>query len=148
MNHSATASLVDNYAKNFDRSSEAVCRTALDFILNEFECDCAGEFNELLVCDIGDEPSTSQKGNHVDRAAEKTSDWCDRQQKTPTPCDDIRIYGEVTFNHEVHPQSRSKTQPTSASRVTVTDRLDYGSGRVIDANSAETQRRCASNPSW
>ena len=98
--------------------------------------DCAGEFNELLVCDIGDEPLTSQKGNHVDRTAEKASD---RQQKTPTPCDDIRIYGEVTFNHEVHP--RSKTQSTSTSRVKVTGRLDYGIGRVIDANSAETQQR-------
>lgn len=98
--------------------------------------DCAGEFNEPLVCDIGNEPSTSQKGNHVDHAAEKASD---RQQKTPTPCDDIRIYGKVTFNHDVHP--RSKTQPTYASRVTVTGRLDYGIGRVIDANSAETQQR-------
>ena len=35
MNHLAIASLVENYSKNFDRSSEAVCRTALDFILNE-----------------------------------------------------------------------------------------------------------------
>jgi len=112
MNHLATASLVDNYAKNFDRSSEAVCRTALDFILNE----CL----------------TVLKGNHVDRAAEKASD---RQRGTPTPCDDVRIYGEVTFNHEVHPRS------TSASRVTVTGRLDYGIGRVINANGAETHQR-------
>ncbi|KIM89201.1 hypothetical protein PILCRDRAFT_84944 [Piloderma croceum F 1598] len=29
------SSLVDNYAKNFDRSSKALCRTALDFILDE-----------------------------------------------------------------------------------------------------------------
>ena len=35
MNYLATASLVKNYSKNFDRSSEAVCRTGLDFILNE-----------------------------------------------------------------------------------------------------------------
>jgi hypothetical protein len=28
-------SLLDNYARNFDRSSEAGCRTAIDFILNE-----------------------------------------------------------------------------------------------------------------
>ncbi|KAF9510505.1 hypothetical protein BS47DRAFT_1364501 [Hydnum rufescens UP504] len=27
--------LLENYSKNFDRSSEAVCRTAIDFILNE-----------------------------------------------------------------------------------------------------------------
>lgn len=26
---------MDNYSKNFDRSSEAGCRTAIDFILNE-----------------------------------------------------------------------------------------------------------------
>jgi hypothetical protein len=35
MNQLATASLLNNYSENFDRSSEAVCRTALDFILNE-----------------------------------------------------------------------------------------------------------------
>jgi len=28
-------SLVESYSRNFDRSSEAVCRTAVDFILNE-----------------------------------------------------------------------------------------------------------------
>ena len=114
--------------------SEAVCRAALDFILNE----CLTVVVSLMsfLSDIGDEPSTSQKGNHVDRAAEKASD---RQQKTPTTCDDIRIYGEVTFNHKVHPQL--KTKLISVSRVTVTGRLDYGIGHVIDANSAT-----ASNP--
>jgi hypothetical protein len=30
-----TGSLMANYFENFDRSSEAVCRTALDFVLNE-----------------------------------------------------------------------------------------------------------------
>ena len=29
------ASLLDNYSRNFDRSSEAGCRTAIDFLLNE-----------------------------------------------------------------------------------------------------------------
>ena len=29
------ASLIENYSKNFERSSEATCGTALDFILNE-----------------------------------------------------------------------------------------------------------------
>ena len=28
-------SLIDNYSRNFDRTSEATCRTAVDFILNE-----------------------------------------------------------------------------------------------------------------
>jgi len=110
-------SLVKNYSKNFDRSSEAVCRTALDFILNE----CL----------------TVLKGNDVDGAAEKTSD---RQQKTPMPCDDIRIYGEVSFNHRV--LAGSKTQLTPPSRLTVSGRLDYGIGRVIKhASRAEIQRR-------
>ena len=30
------ASLLVNYSKNFDQSSEGGCRTAIDFILNEF----------------------------------------------------------------------------------------------------------------
>ena len=28
-------SLVESYSRNFDRSSEVVCRTGLDFMLNE-----------------------------------------------------------------------------------------------------------------
>jgi len=45
-----SASLLDNYSRNFDRSSEAGCRTAIDFILNEYltvmvsRLDIVGEF--------------------------------------------------------------------------------------------------------
>ena len=60
--------------------------------------DGAGEFNWLVVCDVGHEPSTSQKGNDVDGTAEKMSD---HQQKTPTPCNNIHIYGKVSFNCQV-----------------------------------------------
>ncbi|KIL64202.1 hypothetical protein M378DRAFT_628576 [Amanita muscaria Koide BX008] len=72
-------SLVENYTRNFDCSSEAVCRTAVDFILNLGMFDC--------------------NGNHVDPAAEML------RQKTPAPFDDIRIYGKVAFNHEVIPST-------------------------------------------
>ena len=34
-NHRFIASLVENYSKNFERSHEATCGTAVDFILNE-----------------------------------------------------------------------------------------------------------------
>jgi hypothetical protein len=50
----ATASLVENYSKNFDRSSKAVCRTALDFMLNE--CLTVLVSRALLVSNIGHEP--------------------------------------------------------------------------------------------
>jgi hypothetical protein len=133
MNHLATALLVDNYAKNFNHLSEAVCRTALDFILNE--CLTVLVSLKSLLSVILAMNLQSQKGNHVDCAAEKASDC---QQKTPTTCDDIQIYGKVTFNHDIHPQ---EPKPTSTGRVTVTGRLDYGIGHVIDANSAKTQQQ-------
>jgi hypothetical protein len=127
---------VDNYSKNFNRSSKAVCRTALDFILNECLTVLVSLISFLSVISAK-KPSTSQKGNDVNDAAEKISD---RQQRTPSPCDDIRIYGEVAFNHQVLTQS--KTQLASPSRLTVSGRLDYGIGRVIKhASWAGTQRR-------
>ena len=60
-------------------------------------------------------------------------------RKPLPPPDDLRIYGEVTFNHEVLPRSET---PTTSPRLSVSGRLDYGIGRVINrAGSAETQRR-------
>ena len=37
-------------------------------------CYHTGAFDKFLICDLGHEPSTSQKGNHVNIAAEKTGD--------------------------------------------------------------------------
>lgn len=98
--------------------------------------DCPGEFNKFLVCGLGHEPSTSQKDNHVDTATEKTTDY---QSNTPTPYDDIRVYGKVTFNHRV---SQSKTLPTPPRKLSVSGRLDYGIGRIIKhVKKAEDQHR-------
>jgi len=62
-------SLIDNYSRNFDRTSEATCRTAVDFILNE----CL----------------TVMKGNNVENT----------RPHTPKPFDNIGIHGEVSFTH-------------------------------------------------
>jgi hypothetical protein len=77
-----------------------------------------------------------QKGNHADPAAENTSD---RQQKLPTPFDDIQIYGDVTFYHKVLPGS--ETLPNSPSRLTVDGCLDCGIGRVIKHSWTEQRYR-------
>src|SRR5882724_6231982 len=66
-----------------------------------------------------------QKGNHVEEGAQKTSA---RRQKTPTSFHDIRVHGEVSFNHEILPLSKN---PRRTSPTVVTGRLDYGIGRVL-----------------
>jgi len=68
-----------------------------------------------------------QKGNHIEKGAQETSD---RRQKTPTSFSGVRVYGEVTFNHKILPESKT-LQSTSSRTVTVNGRLDYGIGRVL-----------------
>ena len=117
---------MENYSKNFDRSSKAGCRAVLDLLLNE--CLTVLVSRALLVSDIAhatlDYP---QKGNHVEKGAQETSD---RWQKSPTSFSDIRVYSEVTFNHKILPVSKTQ-QSTSSPAVTVHGRLDYGIGRVL-----------------
>jgi hypothetical protein len=62
----------------------------------------------------------------------------DRQQKAPIPFNGIRVYGEVAFNYKTVPQSKTP-QPNSRT-VTVTGRLDYGIGRVVNYD-AQFKRR-------
>lgn len=97
-------SLLDNYSVNFDRSSEAVCRTAIDFILNE----CL----------------TVMKGDNMEEAAGANS-----RLKTPK----VKIYGEVSFSHELIPQGTAPPHKV----VIINDRVDYAIGRVLRVNLAE-----------
>ena len=90
----------------------------------------AGEFNEILVCDIGYFSKATMLITQLTRRRPVTAN------KTPTLHNNIRIYSKVTFNYQVHPPS--KTQPTSATSVVVTGRLWYGIGRVKHADRAET----------
>ena len=77
----------------------------------------------------------NQKGNHVDRGAQ-ARETNGHQQKIPTSWDDVKIYGNIAFNHKTLPRSKT-LQPTSPSTATVTGRLDYCIGRVLP----ETRRR-------
>ena len=70
-----------------------------------------------------------QKGN------EDTADR-DARPKTPSPLNDIKIYGEVSFTHKVSPAVPS---------TVVTGRVDYGIGRVLNTrfqDAADRRRRC------
>ncbi|KAF8227706.1 hypothetical protein L208DRAFT_1405029, partial [Tricholoma matsutake] len=71
------APLLNYYAKNFNRTSEALCRTAVNFMLNE----CL----------------TVMKGLDI-----TTAD--DARPKTPNPLHDIKIYGKVSFAHTIIPR--------------------------------------------
>src|SRR6202044_2183947 len=105
----ATESLIKSYSKNFDRSSKAVCRTALDFMLNECLTVLVSFSDSLSVTLVTNLLPPNQKGNHVDRGAQETNG---HQQKTPTSWDDVKIYGEIAFNHKTLPRSKT-LQPTS-----------------------------------
>jgi hypothetical protein len=79
-----------------------------------------------------------QKGNNVEEGAQETS-AC--RQKTPTPFNDIRVHGEVSFNHEILPLSKN---PQQTPPTVVTGRLDYGIGRVLMSTTKATALRLRS----
>jgi hypothetical protein len=65
------------------------------------------------------------------------------------PCGNVRIYGEVTFNHKILPQLKTSWL-TSPSTVTVTGHLDYGIDCIIKyfAKAKTQSGHTTSNPSW
>jgi len=54
----------------------------------------------------------------------------DHQANTLTPWEDIRVYGDVSFTHDVTLETTA-TSSTSAHERTITGRLDYSIGRVL-----------------
>jgi len=99
--------------------------------------DGIGEFEHLLTVTLATNFKQSQKGNHVEGESQDTSD---RRQTAPQPYSKIKVYREVTFNHEVLPRSKT-LQHTSARAMTVTGCLDYSVGRVMPTIHAGLERR-------
>jgi hypothetical protein len=62
----------------------------------------------------------------------------DRQLNAPGPLDDIRVYGELFFNHRMIPQS---TTVSSSSPTFITGRLDYSIGRVLAGTGGKAQNQ-------
>ena len=57
---------------------------------------------------------------------ENTGDG-DAQPKTPSPLNDIKIYGEVSFNHKVTPRTTMDPSPN----IVIGGHVDYGIGRIL-----------------
>jgi hypothetical protein len=74
-----------------------------------------------------------QKGNNVE------SEDQDLAQGTPTPSENIKVFGEVSFSHTISPPTNGKSVGSFAG-VVVNGRIDHGIGRVIP----HTPGRCGS----
>jgi hypothetical protein len=121
MTNDALASLLDNYARNFDRSSEAVCRTAIDFILNEC-LTVMVSWLDISLKTVFMDLRKPQKGNNSEA---QVAD--DKRPRTPKPWDDIRVYGELSLTHKIP----SRTTTFFPSGIVVSGRVDHGIGRVL-----------------
>ena len=87
--------MLENYSNNFDRTSEAACRTAVDYMLNECLTVMVSrpEISPTTLLNIGN----PQKGlNEI-----KNLNDGDGGPKSPSLLNDIKIYGEVSFTHNV-----------------------------------------------
>jgi hypothetical protein len=124
-------SLLDYYANNFDRTSESMCRTAVDFMLNE--CLTVMVSQPAISAKTLLNIAILQKGLNVTKTAR------DARPKTPSPLHDIKIYGEVSFSHTVI--SRTTTLPSP--NIVVGGRVDHGIGRILKsrAKNATEQRK-------
>lgn len=94
--------------------------------------DCNGELARNLPQDLLN--IGGQKADNV--GAEGAAG--DSRLKTPNPWSDIKIYGEVSFTHQVIPQA---TAPRKV--VIISGRVDHAIGRVLNraANAADHRKR-------
>ena len=115
--------LIANYAVNLERSSEAACRTALDFY-PERVLDSTCEHRSSIMGGISIHLYIHQKGNHLKSEDQATEN---RAHLTPKPWDNIKVFGEVSFSHTITPPANGKSVG-SFSGVTVNGRVDHGIG--------------------
>lgn len=111
-------SLLENYTEIYDRSSEAACRIAVDFLL----CECIAAMVSWLdiLLAILLKHKKLQKGN--------TSTQPTDGRRTPTSWDSVKVHCEVSFSHAVNPIS------TIPKDIIVGGRVDHGVGIVIRSN--------------
>ncbi|KAM6501087.1 hypothetical protein JOM56_004101 [Amanita muscaria] len=112
--------LMESYSSNFDRTSEAGCRTAVDFMLNE--CLTAMKRNTS--------PPSSTSQSSIASRAKSDDQTTDERSMTPPPFQDIKIFGEVSFSHRITP-AKDQLAPSLYLGVTVNGRVDHGLGRTI-----------------
>jgi len=67
---------------------------------------------------------TYRKGKSEDQETDN------RVQSTPTPCDDIKVFGEVSFSHTITRPANGKSVGSFLGTI-VSGRVDHGIGRVL-----------------
>ena len=113
-----------NYSNHYVRSSEALCRTALDIIL--IEClTVIVRLLDSLALKLSYKLLTPQKSGDT---VVGTSEVSAHQPSTPGPWGDIRVYGEISFNHKTLFESTSTSTPAG---TIISGCVDYGIGRVL-----------------
>ncbi|KIL68359.1 hypothetical protein M378DRAFT_196346 [Amanita muscaria Koide BX008] len=112
--------LMESYSCNFDRTSEAGCRTAVDFILNE--CLTAMRSQKRNTSP----PSSTSQSSIGSRAKSDDQTTDERSMRTPPPFQDIKVFGGVSFSHKIN-----ATKGALFWGVTVNGRVDHGIGRTI-----------------
>ncbi|KAF8808660.1 hypothetical protein BYT27DRAFT_7188627 [Phlegmacium glaucopus] len=104
-------SLLRNYSGIYDRSSEAACRIAVDFLL----CECIAVLRGKVS---GISPT------------QPTEDG----RRTPTPWDTVKVHCEVSFSHSINPV------PIISKKTIVGGRVDHGVGIMMRSRKAANRR--------
>ena len=114
------------------RSSEAVCRTALDLILNEVLTVMVS----IVVIMHSVSIHLHQKGNQIRPESQ------DHNQCTPTQWDTVKIFGDFSFSHTISRPSNKRYAPEFVG-TNVNGRVDRGIGRFVthDHSNTRTSRR-------
>ncbi len=111
--------LLADYSKNFDRSSDRACRTALDFILNGEHRSTMG-WRFFHIHQKGNSPNLGDQDQATDN----------RSQGLPTLWDDMRIFSNVAFSHTIT-RSANETSMGSFLGTVVNGTIERGIGRVL-----------------
>ena len=110
--------LLVQYSQNFDRSTEAACRTPIDLVLNECLTELVS-ISALLIAVL------TYLVGPLERHCERWY-W----PGTPSPYKNVKICCEVSFSHELSPKPTGEASTPIGDATTVNGRVDYGVGIV------------------
>ena len=111
-------SFLDIYTEIYDRSSEAACRVALDFLL----CECIAAIVSWL--DVLLAILLNQKLQQLEDKASGVSPAqpIEDGRRTPTTWDSVKVHCDVSFTHTVPPISATSKD------IIVSGRVNHGVG--------------------
>jgi len=118
-------SLLENYTGIYDRSSEAACRIAVDFLL----CECIAVLVSWLHISLAILLKHKRLQQGKVSAISPTQPTEDGR-RTPTPWDTVKVYCEVSLTHAINPI------PTISKDTVVGGRVDHSVGITFRSKKA------------